>query len=195
MTTLNSAYHQSTPRRPACGKLQIQRPHSERERRTGTAFRKLEKSTLRTNSRRLPLTITHLHMLLFAVILLSFQPPHTEARFTKSDPPPGNAYSRPATLESRSMSPGSGCGGSEGQWNCMTDSWQRCASGQWSVVMQCAAGTHCAPSGLTYDFEVQANSQGGGGTTAAADSQLFRASLGWVFTLAVATVLVGGWIV
>ncbi|KAL7912043.1 hypothetical protein GGI35DRAFT_468410 [Trichoderma velutinum] len=39
----------------------------------------------------------------------------------------------------------------EGQWNCMTTSWQRCASGMWSSVIPCAAGTICQPSGLT-DF-------------------------------------------
>ncbi|KAH6608667.1 hypothetical protein Trco_002013 [Trichoderma cornu-damae] len=37
----------------------------------------------------------------------------------------------------------------EGQWNCMTTSWQRCASGTWSAVVQCAAGTICQPSSLT----------------------------------------------
>ncbi|KAL6800236.1 hypothetical protein J3E68DRAFT_397730 [Trichoderma sp. SZMC 28012] len=39
----------------------------------------------------------------------------------------------------------------EGQWNCMTNSWQRCASGMWSAVIPCAAGTICQPFGLT-DF-------------------------------------------
>ncbi|KAL7960939.1 hypothetical protein V8C34DRAFT_44389 [Trichoderma compactum] len=39
----------------------------------------------------------------------------------------------------------------EGQWNCMTTSWQRCASGMWSAVIPCAAGTICQPVGLT-DF-------------------------------------------
>ncbi|PTB54148.1 hypothetical protein M431DRAFT_88126 [Trichoderma harzianum CBS 226.95] len=39
----------------------------------------------------------------------------------------------------------------EGQWNCMTTSWQRCASGMWSAVIPCAAGTICQPFGLT-DF-------------------------------------------
>ncbi|KAL6694899.1 hypothetical protein J3F84DRAFT_375476 [Trichoderma pleuroticola] len=39
----------------------------------------------------------------------------------------------------------------EGQWNCMTTSWQRCASGMWSAVIPCAAGTVCQPFGLT-DF-------------------------------------------
>ncbi|RFU73480.1 hypothetical protein TARUN_8765 [Trichoderma arundinaceum] len=37
----------------------------------------------------------------------------------------------------------------EGQWNCMTTSWQRCASGTWSAVIPCAVGTICQPSGLT----------------------------------------------
>ncbi|KAL7925106.1 hypothetical protein ACQKWADRAFT_285063 [Trichoderma austrokoningii] len=39
----------------------------------------------------------------------------------------------------------------EGQWNCMTTSFQRCASGRWSVMIPCAAGTICQPFGLT-DF-------------------------------------------
>ncbi|KAL6873132.1 hypothetical protein J3F83DRAFT_732175 [Trichoderma novae-zelandiae] len=37
----------------------------------------------------------------------------------------------------------------EGQWNCMTTSWQRCASGTWSSVVACAPGTICQPFGLT----------------------------------------------
>ncbi|GAW20668.1 hypothetical protein ANO14919_101760 [Xylariales sp. No.14919] len=52
------------------------------------------------------------------------------------------------------MSAGSSCDGSEGQWNCMTSSFQRCGSGQWSEVQQCALGTKCSPSGLTYEFHV-----------------------------------------
>lgn len=32
------------------------------------------------------------------------------------------------------MGIGSDCSGSEGQWNCLTNSWQRCASQRWSVV-------------------------------------------------------------
>ncbi|ROW08024.1 hypothetical protein VPNG_06063 [Cytospora leucostoma] len=34
------------------------------------------------------------------------------------------------------MAVGSAC--SEGEWNCMTTSFQRCASGEWSVVMDTA---------------------------------------------------------
>ncbi|KAI0910550.1 hypothetical protein F4823DRAFT_561729 [Ustulina deusta] len=52
------------------------------------------------------------------------------------------------------MSVGSSCDGSEGQWNCMTSSFQRCGSGQWSEVQQCALGTQCSPAGLTYEFHV-----------------------------------------
>ncbi|RYC59612.1 hypothetical protein CHU98_g6592 [Xylaria longipes] len=52
------------------------------------------------------------------------------------------------------MSVGSSCAGAEGQWNCMTSSFQRCGSGRWSEVQQCALGTQCSPSGLTYQFHV-----------------------------------------
>lgn len=41
------------------------------------------------------------------------------------------------------MAVGSDCSNSEGEWNCMTKSFQRCASGQWSVVMDTANGTIC----------------------------------------------------
>lgn len=37
----------------------------------------------------------------------------------------------------------------EGQWNCMTTSFQRCAGGTWSVAVPCAVGTICQPFGLT----------------------------------------------
>ncbi|KAI0203920.1 hypothetical protein F4808DRAFT_392626 [Astrocystis sublimbata] len=59
------------------------------------------------------------------------------------------------TLERRQqMSVGSSCAGSEGQWNCMSSSFQRCGSGRWSDVQQCALGTQCSPSGLTFQFHV-----------------------------------------
>lgn len=49
----------------------------------------------------------------------------------------------------------------------MTTSWQRCASGVWSVEMQVAAGTRCAPSGFTEDFRIEqdgtVNGEGGTG--------------------------------
>ncbi|KAJ9131972.1 hypothetical protein NKR19_g9444 [Coniochaeta hoffmannii] len=84
--------------------------------------------------------------------------------------------------EDHQQVPGSDCPGSEGQWNCMTTSWQRCAAGKWSVPMQCAAGTACVPAGLTYDFKVQfAGGQGqgqgsGGGSSAPRVTRLHLAS-------------------
>ncbi|KAH8122490.1 hypothetical protein ACSS6W_007034 [Trichoderma asperelloides] len=49
----------------------------------------------------------------------------------------------------------------EGQWNCMATSFQRCASGMWSVAVPCAAGTICQPFGLTdyitIEYEATAN--------------------------------------
>jgi len=72
----------------------------------------------------------------------------------------------------RSNNPGDDCAGSEGQWYCNTNSWQRCAAGKWSVVMQCAQGTICSPSGFTYDFHVQSTENGAGGVvTAGANSR------------------------
>ncbi|KAJ2901542.1 hypothetical protein MKZ38_001675 [Zalerion maritima] len=60
---------------------------------------------------------------------------------------------------------GSSCS-EEGQWNCMTNSWQRCAAAVWSVTMPCADGTTCSPSGLTYDFAVNGDDDVSGSSTA-----------------------------
>jgi hypothetical protein len=60
----------------------------------------------------------------------------------------------PALVRRQALSEGSSCAGSEGQWNCMTNSFQRCGSGQWSAVQQCALGTRCTPAGHTYEFHV-----------------------------------------
>ncbi|KAI0401045.1 hypothetical protein F4802DRAFT_601459 [Xylaria palmicola] len=49
---------------------------------------------------------------------------------------------------------GSACPDAEGQWNCMTTSFQRCGAGRWSEVQQCALGTRCSPAGRTYQFHV-----------------------------------------
>lgn len=72
----------------------------------------------------------------------------------------------------RSMTVGSSCS-EEGQWYCMESSFQRCASGQWSAVMQCAAGTQCSPSGQSYEFHVDfwnggASSSSSSGTSTSA---------------------------
>ncbi|KAK7969543.1 hypothetical protein PG988_008616 [Apiospora saccharicola] len=57
-------------------------------------------------------------------------------------------------LAKRDMDVGSSCS-EEGQWNCMGSSWQRCAAGRWSSVVQCAPGTHCTPNGLTDDMDAE----------------------------------------
>ncbi|ROV97122.1 hypothetical protein VMCG_07517 [Cytospora schulzeri] len=59
---------------------------------------------------------------------------------------PGPVSSAPSGAN---WAPGSSCA-DEGLWDCLPGgvSWQRCASGQWSVVMPMPAGTVCAP-GLT----------------------------------------------
>ncbi|QUC18778.1 uncharacterized protein UV8b_03019 [Ustilaginoidea virens] len=94
--------------------------------------------------------------------------------------PPSAAASRDTAasrMSKRAEAVGSSCS-PEGQWNCMTRSFQRCASGQWSAVMNCASGTICTPSGHTVEFRVQrdggadgswgASGSGGGFTTSSA---------------------------
>lgn len=81
---------------------------------------------------------------------------------TASSPAPSTPSTSPASpishLQPRQqqtqMSPGASCTDSEGQWNCLTSSFQICGSGTWSAVQQCALGTKCSPAGLTYEFHV-----------------------------------------
>ena len=89
--------------------------------------------------------------------LLILATPHTAA-LPSLQPTATEDATANLTILADAQTSGSSCSGSEGQWNCMTSSWQRCASGRWSVVMQCAAGTICTPAGLTNDFKVQASS-------------------------------------
>lgn len=49
----------------------------------------------------------------------------------------------------------------EGEWNCLTTCWQRCASGVWSDTMALAEGTVCAPVGLSYDMTVSSEHSSG----------------------------------
>lgn len=56
------------------------------------------------------------------------------------------------------LQPGSSCT-AEGQWNCLTTCWQRCASSVWSQPMALSSGTSCAPVGLTYSLQI-VNSNG-----------------------------------
>lgn len=51
----------------------------------------------------------------------------------------------------------------EGQWNCMTSSFQRCASGSWSIAFPCAAGTICQPFGLTDHITIEYESTANNG--------------------------------
>lgn len=37
----------------------------------------------------------------------------------------------------------------------MPDTWQRCADGKWSKVMDLADGTKCTPSGLVKDITIE----------------------------------------
>lgn len=67
-------------------------------------------------------------------------------------------------LAPRAEAEGSACS-PEGQWNCMSSTWQRCAGGRWSVVMDSAAGTVCRPAGLTSDFATEHEGVDAAGTT------------------------------
>jgi hypothetical protein len=99
-------------------------------------------------------------------------------------------------LVGRSMTAGSSCS-DEGQWYCMTSSFQRCASGQWSTVMQCAAGTQCSPSGQSYEFHVDfwnggASSSSSSGTSTSAASRLSIAENGPILASTLVGTLLGG---
>lgn len=63
-------------------------------------------------------------------------------------PPPYPLLPQPEIQPRQPINAGEACS-PEGQWNCMTTSWQRCASGSWSGVVSCAMGTICQPFGLT----------------------------------------------
>lgn len=68
---------------------------------------------------------------------------------------PAFASSRPLTNNvRRTETEGTACS-PEGQWNCMPDTWQRCAAGQWSVVMDLAQGTICTPQGLSEEITIE----------------------------------------
>ncbi|KAL6919814.1 hypothetical protein FSHL1_003792 [Fusarium sambucinum] len=49
---------------------------------------------------------------------------------------------------------------SQGQWHCMTNSFQRCAEGHWSMKMNMAEGTKCVPAGYTDDFNFRIEHEG-----------------------------------
>ncbi|RGP64036.1 extracellular protein [Fusarium sporotrichioides] len=64
-------------------------------------------------------------------------------------------------LIQRDEEEGSGCS-TEGQWHCMTNSFQRCAEGHWSMKMNMAEGTKCVPAGYTDDFNFRIEHEGNG---------------------------------
>lgn len=82
-------------------------------------------------------------------------PSSTEAPGATSTP----SESVPAPFSSSGSSSSGALSGPcspEGQWNCIAGtSFQRCASGQWSVAQQMAAGTACAP-GLSSELSIAA---------------------------------------
>lgn len=51
---------------------------------------------------------------------------------------------------------------SEGLYNCLRTTWQRCASGRWSERMRTAEGTVCAPEGLVWSMRTEREREGGG---------------------------------
>ncbi|KAK7420464.1 hypothetical protein QQZ08_010380 [Neonectria magnoliae] len=89
-------------------------------------------------------------------------------------------------LVRRAEDVGSACD-SEGQWNCMTNSWQRCAGGLWSEEIQCAEGTTCTPSGHTTEFRVEYEGNGDGDGNGTSGSN--GSSIGPKGTLSKATAL------
>lgn len=64
-----------------------------------------------------------------------------------------NTNTAPIVIRQNPMKVGSSCPYLEGEWNCLTTTFQRCASGQWSVVLDTAYGTVCEPEGFTYYFQ------------------------------------------
>jgi hypothetical protein len=74
------------------------------------------------------------------------QAPVSSAAPSPVQPAPvqSSAPAVPVVGGSSTITPGTACPGQEGMWNCINgNSFQRCASGQWSVVQSVAAGTQC----------------------------------------------------
>ncbi|KAI1269575.1 lytic polysaccharide monooxygenase [Xylariaceae sp. FL1019] len=78
---------------------------------------------------------------------VSSAPASSSAPAATSSAAPTSVSSAPPASSSGASAAGvqTGACSSEGQWNCIDgSSFQRCASGQWSVVMPLAAGTKCS---------------------------------------------------
>lgn len=66
----------------------------------------------------------------------------------------------------------------EGVWNCIGGtSFQRCASGSWSVVQSVAAGTTCGADGQTKNFAISAIGRRDGGKASGSRRALHRAHI------------------
>lgn len=102
-------------------------------------------------------TIVTFYILFSCLILPSLATPSTD--LTIPEAPPKDLV--PRTLVRRAEEAGSGCS-TEGQWHCMTNSFQRCASGHWSVEMAMSEGTKCTPAGYTDDYNFQIERDGDG---------------------------------
>ncbi|RSL48216.1 hypothetical protein CEP54_013041 [Fusarium duplospermum] len=100
-------------------------------------------------------TIATLFIIFSCLILPSLATPSTD--LTIPEAPPKDLVAR--TLVRRAEEAGSGCS-TEGQWHCMTNSFQRCASGHWSVEMAMSEGTKCTPAGYTDDYNFQIERDG-----------------------------------
>ena len=107
--------------------------------------------------------------------------------FARASEPDDNLTSR-LDLRQPDMSAGAACS-PEGQWNCMTNSFQRCASGIWSPVMSCAQGTQCSPAGLSDTMHVEF----AGGGDGAARSGSARLAVGAVCSYALLTSIITAW--
>ncbi|KAJ4312226.1 hypothetical protein N0V84_010034 [Fusarium piperis] len=102
-------------------------------------------------------TIAVFFILFSTLIIPSLATPSTD--LTIPEAPPKDLVAR--TLVRRAEEAGSGCS-TEGQWHCMTNSFQRCASGHWSVEMAMSEGTKCTPAGYTDDYNFQIERDGDG---------------------------------
>lgn len=91
-----------------------------------------------------------------ALMLLSIALFATDARSSAAVIAPAPAIVRREEPVGGSCSP-------EGQWNCMPDTWQRCAAGRWSEVMHLADGTVCTPGGLTEEVDIEHDGSVDGG--------------------------------
>lgn len=84
--------------------------------------------------------------------------PETPAQQPGTAPEPIKAPVAPSTpaAPGSAFAAGTPCPADEGQWNCIGGtSFQRCASGQWSVVQSVAAGTVCN-SGISSSITISA---------------------------------------